>query len=48
MDGKHHYIQKQWPQPESLIPGHKRVVNTPSVNSENVYIPPFYFKNLVS
>jgi len=24
-DRKHHYIQKQWPQRQSLIPGHKRV-----------------------
>jgi hypothetical protein len=45
---KHNYIQKQWPQRESLFPGHKRLVNTTSVNSESVYVPPFHFKNLVS
>jgi hypothetical protein len=45
---KHRYMQKQSAQRESLIPGQKRVVNTPSINSENVYAPPFHFKNLVS
>ena len=47
-DGKYYCIQKQWLQRESLIPEHKRVVNTPSINSENLYVPPFHFKHLVS
>lgn len=31
--------KKQWPKRESLIPGHKNVVNTPLVNTEKVYLP---------
>jgi hypothetical protein len=34
-DIKHHYIQKQWPKRESLIPGQKNVT-TPLINPEEV------------
>jgi len=41
-DRKHHYIKKQWPKRESLIPGEKNAVNTPIINPEKVYLPPLY------
>jgi len=40
----HLYIQKQWSKRESLIPGEKNVVNTPSTNPGNVYSPPLHIK----
>jgi hypothetical protein len=43
-DRKHHYIQKQWPKRESLIPGEKNAVNTPFVSIEKVYLPPQHIK----
>jgi hypothetical protein len=36
-DRKYHYIEKQWPERESLIPGNKNVVNTPLISPEKVF-----------
>jgi hypothetical protein len=43
-DRKHHYIQKQWPKQESLIPGQKNVVSTPLINTEKVHLPLSHIK----
>jgi hypothetical protein len=43
-DSKYHYIQKQWPKRELLIPGNKNVVNTPLISTEKVYLPPSHIK----
>jgi hypothetical protein len=43
-DRKYHYIQKQWPKRQSLVPGQKNVVNTPLINPEKVYLLPLPIK----
>jgi hypothetical protein len=43
-DRKNHYIQKQWPKRDSLIPGKKNVLNNPLVNPEKVVLPPLHIK----
>jgi hypothetical protein len=43
-DRKHQYIQKQWNKRESLLPGHKSIVNTSLINREKVYLPPLHIK----
>ena len=43
-DRKYHYIQKQRPKRESLIPGQKNVVNAPLINPEKVYLPQLHIK----
>jgi hypothetical protein len=42
-DTKHHYIQKQWPKREELIPGQK-TANTTLINTEKVYLPLLHIK----
>lgn len=37
-DRKHHYIQKQWPKKEQLIPGQKTAITT-LINAEKCYLP---------
>jgi hypothetical protein len=41
---KNHYIQKQWPKRDSLIPRKKNVLNNPLVNSEKIFLPPLHIK----
>jgi hypothetical protein len=43
--GKKHYILKQWPKRDSLIPGKKNVLNNPLVNPEKVFLPPLHIKH---
>jgi hypothetical protein len=41
---KNHYIQKQWPKGDSLIPGKKNMLNNPLVNPEKVFLSPLHIK----
>jgi hypothetical protein len=43
-DRKNHYIQKQSPKRDSLIPGKKYVLNNSLVNPEKVFLPPLHIK----
>jgi hypothetical protein len=43
-DRKIHYVLKQWPKRNSLIPGKKNVVNNKLVNPEKVFLPPLDIK----
>jgi hypothetical protein len=43
-DRKKHYIQKQLPKRDSLIPGKKNVLNNPLVNRHKVFSPPLHIK----
>jgi hypothetical protein len=39
---KNHYIQKQWPKRDSLIPEKKNVLNNQLLNFEKVFLPPLH------
>ena len=41
---KIHYIQKEWPKREALIPGTKNVKSLPLVSPEKIYLPPLHIK----
>jgi hypothetical protein len=43
-DRKNHYIQKQWPKRDSLIPGKRNVLNNPPVSAEKVFLPQLHIK----
>jgi hypothetical protein len=43
-DRKHHYIEKEWPKRESLIPGLKIALNTPLKSPEKVHLPTLNIK----
>ena len=43
-EGKNHYIQKDWPKRNELIPGMKNVTHFPLVGQENILLPPLHIK----
>uniref|UniRef100_A0A8D8TYE9 Uncharacterized protein n=1 Tax=Cacopsylla melanoneura TaxID=428564 RepID=A0A8D8TYE9_9HEMI len=43
-DRKNHYIKKDGPERQCLIPGQKNVSNEPLVDPQNVYLPPLRIK----
>jgi hypothetical protein len=43
-DRKNHYIQKQWPKRDSLIPGKRNVLNNPLVSAEKVFLIQLHIK----
>jgi hypothetical protein len=43
-DRKNHYVRKDWPARENLIPGAKNVHHFPLVKSEDILLPPLHIK----
>ena len=43
-DKKNHYIKKEWPKRESLMPGQKNVVHLSPVNSDMIIQPSLHIK----
>lgn len=39
-----HYIQKEWPLRQSLIPGVKNVTSEPLIDPKNIFLPPLHIK----
>ena len=39
-----HYLVKDWPLRENIVPGQKNVVNEPLVHQQKVYLPPLHIK----
>ncbi|GBP18527.1 hypothetical protein EVAR_12988_1 [Eumeta japonica] len=43
-DKKNHYVKKEWPKRDALIPGQRNVLHTPLINPEDVLLPPLHIK----
>lgn len=43
-DRAHHYVKKEWPAREQLVPGARNIINEPLVDREKILIPPLHMK----
>ncbi|QQP57620.1 Uncharacterized protein FKW44_002666, partial [Caligus rogercresseyi] len=40
----HHYVKKEWPARDQLVPGARNIIHEPFVDGEKILIPPLHFK----
>lgn len=40
----HHWIKKDWPPREALVPGQQNVINPPLVSRDRIILPPLHIK----
>ncbi|KAG0720826.1 Pyruvate dehydrogenase phosphatase regulatory subunit, mitochondrial [Chionoecetes opilio] len=43
-DRAQHYVKKEWPAREQLVPGARNIINEPLVDREKILIPPLHLK----
>lgn len=43
-DRAQHYVKKEWPAREQLVPGARNIINEPLVDREKILIPPLHMK----